>query len=421
MGEEGPEEEEQEEDDGSGLPDVTDRKQLAAWLNEQPPAVSVAIAARAALRVLPILVLEFQARGSRPPEEIAAALVLPVFRAAAVPWVAANYPTYGTELAAFAAAATAAFAAAADATAATARAAARAATAAATTAAFAAATDATAATVATAAAARAAARAATAVSASDAAFTAADAALTFDVRQIADGLGVADLAGRPLWPDTVPQDLNSLRQELRDRLRSLDEGWDVWTDWYEARLEGRPADETLEVARATIADEIWKQGPRTVNAHIRDLIKRHEETPPPPDPVPRPPPDDSPQPRRNVWLAKFTREKDRPNRWMRAIGPGSPIPWRIGKAEIAAMRAGDPVVYWRNVKGRDRGGVVGTGKIASTELDTGEDGKVRVPTEVAEFYADKPLNRDDVIEATGLKPGVSSSCQPMSRRKWTLF
>ncbi|TDI57404.1 MAG: hypothetical protein E2O93_04790, partial [Alphaproteobacteria bacterium] len=98
MGEEGPEEEEQEEDDGSELPDVTDREQLEAWLKEQPPAFSIAIAARAALRILPVLVLEFDAEEPHPPEEIAADLVLPVFRATAVAWVAARYPTHASKL-----------------------------------------------------------------------------------------------------------------------------------------------------------------------------------------------------------------------------------------------------------------------------------------------------------------------------------
>jgi hypothetical protein len=29
---------------------------------------------------------------------------------------------------------------------------------------------------------------------------------------------------------------------LKDHLLAADEGWEVWTDWYEARLHGRPFD-----------------------------------------------------------------------------------------------------------------------------------------------------------------------------------
>jgi len=58
------------------------------------------------------------------------------------------------------------------------------------------------------------------------------------------------------------------------------EDWRVWTDWYEARLAGAPSNEALEVARALIADKIWKQGPRAVNAEIARLIKMHA----PPEP-----------------------------------------------------------------------------------------------------------------------------------------
>lgn len=55
--------------------------------------------------------------------------------------------------------------------------------------------------------------------------------------------------------------------------------WEVWTDWYDARLAGdaaRPPIEALEVARLKIADEIWRQGPAAVNAEIQRLIDGHK-------------------------------------------------------------------------------------------------------------------------------------------------
>lgn len=59
-------------------------------------------------------------------------------------------------------------------------------------------------------------------------------------------------------------------------LLRANEDWEVWTEWYEARLAGHPAIEALEVARVMIAEEVWKQGPKVVNAEIRRLIEKHK-------------------------------------------------------------------------------------------------------------------------------------------------
>ena len=104
----------------SGRLNFDHRDELERWLNEQPREVSVAIAARAALRALPLLATDSRLSGKER-EKALSTLVLPVFRAMAAPWAAARYPAHGAELrtaaadayAAAAAAAYAAFAAAA--------------------------------------------------------------------------------------------------------------------------------------------------------------------------------------------------------------------------------------------------------------------------------------------------------------------
>ena len=77
--------------------DFSERVAIKNWLEGIKPAqrrreVAVALAARAALRVLPILVTQLR-RGPREQSDIRSGLILSVFRAVAVPWAASRYPT----------------------------------------------------------------------------------------------------------------------------------------------------------------------------------------------------------------------------------------------------------------------------------------------------------------------------------------
>ena len=67
-------------------------------------------------------------------------------------------------------------------------------------------------------------------------------------------------------------------QDLRTHLLSREgENWQVWTDWYERIIQGDPGDEELEVRKALIPDEDWKQGPAHVNAIIARMIAEHDK------------------------------------------------------------------------------------------------------------------------------------------------
>ena len=89
----------------------------------------------------------------------------------------------------------------------------------------------------------------------------------------------SSLARTPLWQKTVPRVLVNDWNELRNQLLDADEGWDVWTDWYEARLRAGPTTQALEVARVLIRDADWRHGPVHVNELIAELERKHAPEP----------------------------------------------------------------------------------------------------------------------------------------------
>ncbi len=240
--------------------------------------MSVAFAARAALRVLPIAQMA--------QDEVY--LVPPVFRASCIAWAAAKYPAHAMEFSVAYAAATAADAAAASTI-----------TPATTPNAYAAAARAADAAVSASidAAVRATEAAAFAMSATvDAlAYRVYWSAVSADATRVDKGATASVIVGSPLWPKGQPDEIQALWQEMKAALDAEKQDWDVWTDWYEARLAGKRSNQRLEIARAMITDEIWKGGPAKVNAEIKELIKKHKPPPRPKkksksSPVPEVPP-----------------------------------------------------------------------------------------------------------------------------------
>jgi len=100
-------------------------------------------------------------------------------------------------------------------------------------------------------------------------------AVSADVRELSDAEEVVSRARSPLWQENLPDWFVEHWRLLKARLLEADEGWEVWTDWYEDRLHGRPFDKALEEARVLIPDEIWQQGPKAVNTGIARLIETH--------------------------------------------------------------------------------------------------------------------------------------------------
>jgi hypothetical protein len=250
------------------LVDFQDADDFEKWLEGKPREVAVALAARSALRVLPFV---WNARPAQGEGDLRAVVVLRTFRATGVAWSAAKYADQATRSAADAAATAAdVFTNVRAAAAATAAA------------------QAAAAGYAAAAALRSATYAAAALrSASYAAATAFWSALSGDAARSDEGARPFDIAGSRLWLEAQPPMIAELWLEMKRDLLVVGEDWDVWTDWYEARLRGDPAVEELEIARANIPDEIWKQGLAVVNAEIKRLVELYSTPTAPPDPLPQ--------------------------------------------------------------------------------------------------------------------------------------
>src|SRR5258706_41450 len=72
--------------------DFSNREHVRRWLADKPRDVATVVAARAALRVVPLLVTGIATPGFKK------TLILPVFRATAVSWVAGRDPTLIAQL-----------------------------------------------------------------------------------------------------------------------------------------------------------------------------------------------------------------------------------------------------------------------------------------------------------------------------------
>jgi len=236
--------------------EITSRKEFADWLKIKPRAWAEVLAVRSALRVLPSIVAEretekFWQRNERN-------LGLAVFRACHLVWLKPSVPSIKKEC--IVAAANDAFKAAFLGNVFTENIGYATACAAANTATYAAtlATDVDANTY-----------AAYVEANTD---TGSWEALSNDCKFLMVREKAVDLAYRPLWSGEKGIEVRMNHwTRLKKTLHGQAQDWQVWIEWYEDRVQGRPFNQGLEEAIANFDPDFWKKGPAVVNARIVEL------------------------------------------------------------------------------------------------------------------------------------------------------
>ncbi len=87
-----------------------------------------------------------------------------------------------------------------------------------------------------------------------------------------DAVGnAADVLASPLWKEGTPPKVADLWPRLQRDLRSLEAGFEVWIDWYQDRLDGKPFDWEIERQWVFLSKEQLSQSPAEINAYLKAL------------------------------------------------------------------------------------------------------------------------------------------------------
>jgi GTPase SAR1 family protein len=83
------------------------------------------------------------------------------------------------------------------------------------------------------------------------------------------------LLQQPLWSEAISENWQQLLVSFKVDVLSLNAGFDVWLDWYDDRLQGKPLDVELLQQWNNIPKEIEAQGAVAVNAYLKNLLQKN--------------------------------------------------------------------------------------------------------------------------------------------------
>lgn len=97
---------------------------------------------------------------------------------------------------------------------------------------------------------------------------------TRDVSDLLSGVRPDQIARLALWPGRdLPPFVAEHWERLKAALKHADEGWEVWVDWYEARLEGLVREQKVELAYVEFVRKVVDSAAASAaNAEIKRLI-----------------------------------------------------------------------------------------------------------------------------------------------------
>ncbi|MGO8952936.1 MAG: COR domain-containing protein [Rhodomicrobium sp.] len=82
---------------------------------------------------------------------------------------------------------------------------------------------------------------------------------------------IARLLTTPLWQEGIPVGYQALWTQLQLDLQEFRSGFDVWVDWYQDRLEGKPFHWEVEREQALLTQERLSQSAAEINAYLKRL------------------------------------------------------------------------------------------------------------------------------------------------------
>lgn len=100
-----------------------------------------------------------------------------------------------------------------------------------------------------------------------------------DARLLLNGRSGASMGGKSLWLSGQPGWVAKVVERLAARLESAGNTWSVWTRWYEAILRGDPMNLELEYELATIPREVWRRGAAETNAEVQRIMDSYVQQP----------------------------------------------------------------------------------------------------------------------------------------------
>jgi hypothetical protein len=110
----------------------------------------------------------------------------------------------------------------------------------------------------------------------------ADTAIIAEIQQdliAVDKMIAERLLQQPLWSKAMPKEWHQLDSRFKFASSKLNTGFEVWLNWYDDRLQGKPIDMQLLRQWNSIPTDIEKQGVVAMNAYLKTTLLPKTETP----------------------------------------------------------------------------------------------------------------------------------------------